>query len=279
MSLLSSVRKDFVPITWLLLAPCIVANGLIGHWVVERDWPLYLDMLGTVFLGATCGPFAGALCGGLTLLLWELILPGYWCWFPVGMVLGLVAGFSVRLGLFKSWSTTVIAALIAAVAAVVASVPIRLFASQGSGAGETVISNFLITMGKDTFEAVISSSFLVELVDKVLVCLLAYLLVRLLPEKLLDRLPQVGKLRNRPISDSPLTVFGGAVALVSLAATFFVTQIISVSRMPHDAAAFKAYSNIPWPWLKDLCVLIADYGIFTALLGATILLAGTMLDE
>ena len=59
-------QKDFSTMTWVLIPVAIAINIVIGQVVIWLRLPVYLDSIGTVFVGVLCGPWAGALTGALS---------------------------------------------------------------------------------------------------------------------------------------------------------------------------------------------------------------------
>ena len=92
--------------TALALIPLAIAiNIAVGQIVQTLKLPLYLDSIGTVLVGALLGPWIGLLTGALSNVIWTLTgLPnsGPAINFAyVAAVIGLIAGFAGRAGLFQ----------------------------------------------------------------------------------------------------------------------------------------------------------------------------------
>jgi hypothetical protein len=91
-SLVNSIRRDFNTMTWVLIPVAIAINVVIGQIVLLLRLPLYLDSIGTVLVGMLCGPWAGALTGALSNIIWGLaidpnalaLVPGGSCHRPGG---------------------------------------------------------------------------------------------------------------------------------------------------------------------------------------------------
>src|SRR5258708_22280154 len=91
--MINHIKKDFNTMTWVLIPVAIAINIVIGEIVVLLKLPVYLDSIGTVLVGAICGPWAGALTGALSNTIWGLLLdPNAFPWWPVAAVIGFVAG-------------------------------------------------------------------------------------------------------------------------------------------------------------------------------------------
>lgn len=174
--LTNSLKKDFTTMTLVLIPVAIAINIVIGQIVVLLKLPVFLDSIGTMLVGALAGPWAGALTGGLTNIVWGLLInPDLLPWTPVAMVIGAVAGICSILGLFKSWWKVVISGLIIALAAAIVSTPIAVYLFGGiPPAGSSFITAFLLQTGRDLITSVLSTNFMVEPVDKISTALLAY---------------------------------------------------------------------------------------------------------
>lgn len=107
--------------TALALIPLAIAiNIVVGQLVVTtRILPFYLDSIGTVLVGALLGPWMGLLTGALSNVIWTLTgLPSsqYAISFAyVAAIIGLLAGFAGRAGLFTRVSPRWLSAIIGAV--------------------------------------------------------------------------------------------------------------------------------------------------------------------
>jgi hypothetical protein len=101
--------------TALALIPLAIAiNIAIGQLVTVLKLPVYLDSIGTVLVGALIGPWVGLLTGALSNIIWTLLginPPAIW-FAPVAAVIGLIAGFAGRAGVFTRPSPRWLSALI-----------------------------------------------------------------------------------------------------------------------------------------------------------------------
>jgi hypothetical protein len=102
--MIESIKKDFTTRTLVLIPVAIAINIAIGTLVVILKLPVYLDSIGTVLVGALAGPWAGALTGALSNLIWGLFTPNIAPFFYVAAVIGLMAGFFARQGVFEKES-------------------------------------------------------------------------------------------------------------------------------------------------------------------------------
>ncbi|MEO5884450.1 MAG: hypothetical protein ABIQ58_02920, partial [Candidatus Limnocylindrales bacterium] len=99
--------RDLSTATLALIPVAIAINLAVGSIAVALRLPIYLDSIGTVLVGVLAGPWAGALTGLLSNLIWSLLpIPGgagpVAAFFaPVAAVIGLMAGFWARQGVFR----------------------------------------------------------------------------------------------------------------------------------------------------------------------------------
>jgi hypothetical protein len=99
--------RDLSTATLTLMPVAIAINIAIGALVVALRLPIYLDSVGTILVGAVAGPWAGALTGLLSNLIWSLLPvpggagPAAAFFAPVAAVIGLLAGFWASRGVFQ----------------------------------------------------------------------------------------------------------------------------------------------------------------------------------
>ena len=99
--------RDFTTATLTLMAVAIAINVAVGSIAFALRLPIYLDSIGTVLVGVLAGPWAGALTGLLSNLIWSILpIPGgagpnAAFFAPVAAVIGLMAGFWGSQGVFR----------------------------------------------------------------------------------------------------------------------------------------------------------------------------------
>jgi len=109
---MNTTRRSGLNSTALALIPLAIAiNIVIGQLVTGL--PIYLDSIGTVLVGALMGPWMGLLTGVLSNVIWTLLGNPVPIWFAyVAGVIGLLAGFAGRAGLFQRPSPRWLSALV-----------------------------------------------------------------------------------------------------------------------------------------------------------------------
>ena len=114
-SIFEKAKAEFTTRTLVLMPIAIAINIAIGELVGRLKLPIYLDSIGTVLVGALAGPWAGMVTGALANLIWGFITPVSAPFFYVAAVIGLMAGFFGKRGVFERetprWISTLIGAI------------------------------------------------------------------------------------------------------------------------------------------------------------------------
>lgn len=230
MKFIDSIKSNFNTMTWVLIPVAIAINVVIGQIVVLLKLPVYLDSIGTVLVGVLAGPWAGALTGTLSNVIWGLAIdPNAFPWWPVAFFIGLVAGFTAKAGLFKSWWKVIIAGFLIAVTAAIVSTPIAVYLYGGiTASGSSFITAYLLQTGKGVFESVFSTNFLVEPVDKITTVLLAFAIIQGLSRRFISRFPSPENVEiEGGSSRTQLFIAIGVVVVLVLIAAFVLVNILS----------------------------------------------------
>jgi energy-coupling factor transport system substrate-specific component len=191
MNIVQSIKRDFSTMTWVLMPVAIAINIVIGQIVVLLKLPVYIDSIGTVLVAVIAGPWAGALTGTLSNIIWGLAVdPNALPWFPVAMVIGFVAGLLANAGMFKSWWKVVISGLIIAVASALTGSVIQVWLGGITASGSSLFTAYLLETGRGLVEAVLATNFIAEPIDKIATALLAFAIIKGLSARYLARFPR-----------------------------------------------------------------------------------------
>jgi uncharacterized membrane protein (DUF441 family) len=130
-------RSRDLPTSTLTLMPVAIAiNVAVGSIAYALRLPIYLDSIGTVLVGVVAGPWAGALTGLLSNLIWSILpIPGgagptAAFFAPVAGVIGLMAGFWANRGVFRLRADDARVGGFLALATGIAAAAIAFFAIQ-----------------------------------------------------------------------------------------------------------------------------------------------------
>lgn len=101
-------------VTLALVPLAIALNIVVGQLVVVLKLPVYLDSIGTVLTGALLGPWVALLTGALTNVIWTGlgINPPAIYFSYVAAIIGLLAGFAGRWGVFRRAAPRWLSALV-----------------------------------------------------------------------------------------------------------------------------------------------------------------------
>ena len=226
---LDSVKQDFNTMTWVLIPVAIAINVVMGQIVALLKLPVYLDSIGTMLVAALCGPWAGALTGTLSNLIWGLAIdPNAFPWWPVAFFIGLVTGFCAKAGLFKNWWKVAITGFLVALTAAIVSTPIAVYLYGGiTASGSSFITAYLLQTGQGMVQAVLSTGFLVEPVDKISTALLAFAIIQGLSKRFVARFPRPENVEiEEGASRTQLYIAIGLVIVLVLIAAFVLVNIL-----------------------------------------------------
>ena len=225
--MLEKIKKDFTTMTWVLIPVAIAINIAIGQIVVLLKLPVFLDSIGTVLVGIICGPWAGALTGTLSNTIWGLFNPDSLPWWPVALFIGLVAGLCANAGLFKSWWKVILSGFLIALTAAIISTPISVYLYGGiTASGSSFITAYLLQTGQGVVQAVLSTGFLVEPVDKITTAMLAFAIVQGLSKRLVARFPRPENAEVQEGNSTTQIIIALVVVVIVVALGFYVRSIL-----------------------------------------------------
>ncbi|MBO4927106.1 MAG: HD domain-containing protein [Clostridiales bacterium] len=165
--------------------------------------PFYLDAVGTVFAAAIGGPFPGVIVGLITNLLksisdWPSIYYG-----TLNVMIAVATAIFTRDGFKKRYILPMIFVL-AAIGGLLGSIMTWfLFGFAGEGISADLATWIHAHMFKNTFVAQMSADFCIDLGDKAISVILAFLGMLLVPKSVVEEL-RIHGWRQRPLDFSEL---------------------------------------------------------------------------
>lgn len=193
------LKRDFSTISLAMIPIAIAINIVVGQIVKALKVPLYLDSIGTVFVGAVAGPWVGALTGLLTNIIWALLfgdITNTVPYAPVAAVIGFLAGVFSKYGWFKVWWKAVLAGAITGVVASLLSAPITFYLFGGVvGTGMDIITAAFRSQGVNMLAANFLQGLATDPLDKAISFLIVFLILRALPERYIDRFSRAEDIR------------------------------------------------------------------------------------
>ncbi len=162
----------------------IAINLVLGTTVSMLKIPLiFLDTIGTIFVAALFGPFAGAITGGLTNLIQGVLTSPQDIPFAlVNIAVGLIVGFVAKRTRFDL-KVAVAVGLVLSIVAPLIGTPIAIWIYGGlTGGGTDFLVAWLLQSGNDIFTATFIPRITGNLVDKIASCVLVAILIARLPK-------------------------------------------------------------------------------------------------
>lgn len=189
-SIIKSIKKDFTLMS-ILLMPVAVAINIVGGQLINLlKLPVFLDAIGTILIACIAGPWVGALTGILSNGINAIFAPQLFPYAFVSMCIAISVGFLAKRRMFTTVGKTVISSLIIVVVAILTSLPITVYVFGGaSGGGTSLLTSAFLAMGNNLIQAVLTTSLLAELVDKILSCLVAYAIIKGMSARYLSKFP------------------------------------------------------------------------------------------
>ncbi len=227
--MLEKIKNNFNTQTWVLIPIAIAINIAIGQIVLLLKLPVFLDSIGTVLVAVLCGPWAGALTGALSNVIWGIAIdPGAFPWWPVAAMIGYMAGRMAQWGFFKTWWKVVVTGFVVALTAAIVSTPIAVYLFGGiTASGPSFITAYLLQTGQGIWSAVVSTSFLTEPVDKITTAMLAFAIIQGLPKRTIGGYPKAEQAAiEGGANQNQLYIAVGVVVLLVLFAAFMLRNIL-----------------------------------------------------
>lgn len=182
-------QKNSISIIVISLIPiCLAINVVGGNLASALKIPLYVDSIGTILIGMLCGPAIGCLTGALTGVVSGIFSPIMFAYIPVTAIYGLAAGFLSKKKMMTSIPKLITSGIIIALLGVVLSSPITALVFGGiTETGQGVIITFLRATGLGVLPATLISSFCTEFLDKLLSCVVCYIIVKGMSNRYLSK--------------------------------------------------------------------------------------------
>ena len=182
--------KGYGRLTIFMIPIGIAINFIGGQIALLLKLPVYLDSIGTILVGATCGMLPGALVGAISNILNSITSPPTLAFGVLSIMFGLLAGFLGRRGVFKSWWKTLLSAIpFALIGGVLgAIITIIVFGGLAVGGG-AIIVGALVAAGMDTNTANFVAQVPMDVLDKVPTVLIVFAIIKGMPKRLLAKLP------------------------------------------------------------------------------------------
>ena len=187
---MDNLKRSFSTVTLVLIPVAIAINIAVGQLALFVKIPVYLDSIGTILVGVLAGPWAGAVTGFLSNVIWTLT--GWYtpaiAFGGVAAIIGALAGVFGRAGWPNVWWKVILAGLLTGLTAAVLSAPIATYVFGGvMGSGTDAVVAMARSIGLDSLGANIAQGTFSDPIDKMATYLIVFLVLRALPLRFLAR--------------------------------------------------------------------------------------------
>lgn len=172
--------------------PMVVAINLVaGKLTVMLRLPIYLDSIGTVLMGALCGPIPAAVAGVASNCLMALTGDVIFLLFlPASAAVGILSGALSLQGFFSRPYLAILAGAMTGVVAAAVSAPISAYALGGvTGGGTDLLVAYFRSTGRTALEASFAQCLVSDPLDKMVSFLLVQTILAALPGRLRSGFP------------------------------------------------------------------------------------------
>ena len=169
-----------------MIPVALVLNIVVGQIIGSVGIPLYLGSTGTVLVAALAGPWAGIATGVLSSLVWSAFNPSVLPFAATSAAVGGLAGVAIKHGALKNIATVLLSGAVIGIVVGMLAAPVAAFVYGGTaGVGTGAVVSLLREMGHSLLQSVTLQSFISDPLDKALVMLLVWLVLKSLPKRTL----------------------------------------------------------------------------------------------
>lgn len=188
------MKKTSLDKMTLFIIPIGVGVNFIGSTVTHLlKLPMYLDSIGTIVVGALCGPVPGAIVGLVSNILNSITQPMTMFYAILSIMFGILAGFLSKKKVFITlWKTLLSIPLFALIGGGLGFIITWIIYGFDFGAGNSSIIAIplyeMTQMSKAMAQFI--AEFSVDMLDKSVTLVLTFIILGVMPMRLLTKLPQ-----------------------------------------------------------------------------------------
>ena len=165
----------------IFITICILLNYAGKEFAGACDLPLWLDSFGTILTAYVLGPFCGAVVGLAGNLIYGLQTPFSFVYGITSICIGIIVGITAKKKMFDTLFGAMTVSVIVTLASIIISTPLNWFIHDGDTGntwGNGVVG-FLTEQGVPKLPSVIIGEFYIDFLDKVIISVLLYALIKL----------------------------------------------------------------------------------------------------
>ena len=169
----SSIKDDFTILAQLMIPVCVAVNFVGGQLAAILKLPVYLDAIGTFFIAMLCGPWVSAVTGMLSNIVAGIANPSNFPFLPVGVIIGITAGFLAKKRMFTAVS-------------ILAAAPVVVLLYGGiTGGGTSIITAVAMAAGANIWTAFFGTEGIFTVLDRIISFIICWLVLRVIPKRTL----------------------------------------------------------------------------------------------
>ena len=181
-----SIKEDFSMLALLIIPVGVAVNCVGGQLASILKLPMYLDTIGTIFAAMLCGPWVGAVTGGLTNVVTGIANPVNFAFIPVNVIAGLVTGFLAIKQMFSVWWKWLISMFVMAWVSIIVSAPIVVLVYGGvTGGGTSIITAAAMAAGANIWAAFFGTEGVFQVLDRIISFLICWAVIKVIPPRTL----------------------------------------------------------------------------------------------
>ena len=251
---IDKVTLGFLGKLLIMCAICIGINIGLSLLASALGIPLYLDSIGTVIAAFAGGALPGIAVGLITNFLKGINSPSSFFYGTLNVMIAVAAAIFTRHG-FKKRNMVILIPILALIGGALGSVLTWFlygFANEGISVdlARYVHDSWHIS---NRFIAQLIADFLIDLIDKTITVIVAYIAVKLIPEKIRKRLRTYGW-QQRPLDKEEMKAVRGVhvrrfslrgkiIALLSIAIFIIAGATVSIGYYIFRESVVEDYSN------------------------------------
>ena len=179
-----SIKDDFTMQAILIIPVCVAVNFVGGQLAGLLKLPMYLDTIGTIFASLLCGPWVGAVAGGLTNVVTGIANPTNFAFIPVNIIAGLVTGFLARKNMSNKTWKWLLSMFIMAWVSIIVSAPIVVLVYGGvTGGGTSLITAAALAAGANIWAAFFGTEGVFQVLDRIISFLICWAVIKVIPTR------------------------------------------------------------------------------------------------
>ncbi|HBS92064.1 MAG TPA: ECF transporter S component [Erysipelotrichaceae bacterium] len=186
---MSKVQK-YSTMAILLIPIGIAINYVGGQLALVLKLPVFIDVIGTILVGALAGPLFGGITGLVTNLILGITAPVWIAYAVVNVAIGIVAGLCAQRGWFKDVKGIIITSVLIWLITQLTANPVTVYMFGGvTGSGSSFITSFLLATGQSLWQSVITTALITETVDKFVSVIIVFFIIKAIPARTLTKFP------------------------------------------------------------------------------------------